>query len=186
MMIAEWFGLAQLAGTPVVKRFIKMIPNRVRRSIEQDLAVESGNSRVESGYGWLPIVLGLKIVSKTPAKLTVNGIEYLVLQDDIPLQSGHWKHPMTVSSVGYPMNPVSISGKQNVTINVVVNPTQLGFFPKSNYRFGVRGILYVDSDYGTILKPFIVGPISVDDAGWTGLQTAFSLVRQRMVGNAAS
>jgi len=151
----EWLTLAGWAGRPVINKMIKVISDRVLRSIKRTLSVSVEGCNAEVNMWWCPIVFKVLVNSKTPATLKLASIEFVVFSSDNPIQSGHWKSGMKLDSNGYVTDEIiNIPGNGWGLIKVSMNPVALGRFPSASEKLALKGVVYLDSYYGSISLPF--------------------------------
>ena len=153
MVEKEWVSLAEMAGKPVIRWLIQMLRGAVRNSILNTIKVEAGSAYIARGWGYC-IILQQKLVSKTPAKLKVIGFDYWVYQGEIMIQSGYWRRELPKCSIGYPMKVIEVSSKDDVLVDMGVNPLILRQLPDSNKNWKVEGVLQIQTAYGVIHKTF--------------------------------
>ncbi len=166
--MGEWISLAELAGWPIVGQMIQLIRKKVRDSLSKAIEISLGDCSIPVGKYWCPIVIGINVVSKTPAKLRIIGIRYVVYQDGNPIQSGNWEFNLPVSSSGYPTSIVIIESKKNGKFEIGVNPLMLGRWPASNSGWKVEGVLDISCGYGVLNKPFETTSSTIEnEQKWT-------------------
>ena len=171
----EWFSLAELAGSPIIGGLIQVIRNKVRKSIEQNIKIEPGLNMIAREFAWTPIVMGLKIISKTPAKLKIIGVEYIVYHSDIPIQSGYWEFPSKQSSIGYPTAITFIDSKGEGQFQIAVNLVLVKDLPFDNEQWKIIGDLYIDCGYGKISKPIeCTFPEVINKVNWETFMSEFN------------
>jgi hypothetical protein len=179
-MASEWLVLAELAGKPVVKEVIQVIRGKVRNSIRSTIEIEKGDCFIPTGTDWCPIIIGVKVISKTPASLRIIGIRYVVSNDGNPVQAGYWDVPSPTASSGLHMDTIRIASKQNKEIKIAINPVMLGKWPINNAGWSVSGMLRIDSAYGEIPKPFELNNLTIESKQrWSECE---SLFKQRFGG----
>ncbi|MFC2016160.1 hypothetical protein ACFLUF_00410 [Chloroflexota bacterium] len=168
MGMISWISLAELAGIPVIKWVIQVIRRKVRRSIEKEISI-SGSECSISKDGWYLINLGISVTSKTPAKLQVIGIQYVIFHDGFPIHSGIWKHGSNLTSDGVEVKTITINPKGNVDMKIGINPRLVvtKVYLLTHEKWQVSGVLVIDCSYGQIYKNFRTPNMSVaEEKDW--------------------
>ena len=139
-----------------MKVVIQLIRGKVRKSIANKISVSVQRWDIENISDWCPLVFDILIDSKTPARVRLVEINYEILLNDVPNQFGYWKSGMKYETGGLTVcsTAILINGNSKEHFKVSFNPVKQGLFPSDHDKLGMKGVVYIETAYGLVNRPF--------------------------------
>ncbi len=129
------------------------------KRIAPSVFVEDGQAvYVEKAYPWEPVAFPVRIRNMSPVRVTVRGVQYLILKEGRPIQCVIWMRGWHYASNGLQVSmPDYVSATRES--GAVLRYNRLLVSPAADLPLGVEGFVTFDSAYGEFEQSFLIRPL---------------------------